>query len=106
MLRDWNIIKVQEGTFSPEVRKWRANFVFNYDFQEGFQRGFGIGFNVHYQSSLAIGFPIEFDSEGVAFPIIDSTFFDPEETNWGFSYSYRTRIFDDKDLFTGVSSSI
>tara|TARA_B100001123_G_C15312102_1_gene1024780 strand:- start:2162 stop:2329 length:168 start_codon:yes stop_codon:yes gene_type:complete len=55
---------------------------------------------------VAIGFPIEFDSEGVTFPIIDSTFFDPEETNWGFSYSYRTRIFDDKDHFTGVSSSI
>lgn len=57
VIRDWEVIKAQEGTFSPEVRKWRLNAVLNYDFQEGFLQGFGVGFSTRYQSRVAIGFP-------------------------------------------------
>ena len=96
VVRDWNVIKAQEGTFSPEVRKWRANFVANYDFQEGFLRGWGVGVNARYQSRVAIGFPIFADAEGIPRPDIENPFFGPAETNWGFRFSYRKRIWDDK----------
>lgn len=96
VLRDWNTIKAQEGTFSPEVRKWRANAVVNYDFQEGFLQGFGTGFSMRYQSKVAIGFPIAPNAEGIPTPDIDNPYTGPSEINWGLRFSYRKRIFDNK----------
>lgn len=93
---DWETIKAQEGTFSPEVRKWRYNGVVNYDFQNGFLKGFGTGFNVRYQSKVAIGFPYVADEEGVKKPDISSPFYGPSEIEWGFRFAYSKRIFDDK----------
>lgn len=96
VLRNWEVIKAQEGTFSPELRKYRLNVVVNYDFQEGFLRGFGVGFSTRYQSRVAIGFPIELDEEGIPKPDITNPFYGPSEIDWGFRLAYRTRIFDDK----------
>ncbi|MCB1120523.1 MAG: hypothetical protein KJT03_03160, partial [Verrucomicrobiae bacterium] len=96
VLRDWEVIKAQEGTFTPEVRKYRLNFVANYDFQEGFLRGFGVGLTSRYQSRVAIGFPISPDEEGIPKPDIANPFYGPSEINWGLRFAYRTRIFDDK----------
>ena len=96
VIRDWEVIKAQEGTFSPEVRKWRANAVVNYDFQEGSLRGWGLGVNVRYQSRVAIGFPITPDAEGIPKPDIENPFFGPAQTNWGFRLAYSKRIWDNK----------
>jgi hypothetical protein len=96
IVRDWNVIKAQEGTFSPEVRKYRMNAVVNYDFQEGLLRGFGTGFNVRYQSEVAIGFPISPDEDGIPRPDIENPFIGPSEINWGLRFSYRKRIWNNK----------
>lgn len=96
VLRNWEVIKAQEGTFSPELRKYRLNAVVNYDFQEGFLQGFGLGFSTRYQSRVAIGFPVEPDEEGIPKPDIANPFYGPSEINWGLRFAYRTRIFDDK----------
>ncbi len=96
VLQDWEVIKAQEGTFSPEVRKWRFNGVVNYDFQEGFLQGFGTGFSVRYQSRVAIGFPIAPDADGIPKPDIENPFYGPSDINWGFRFSYRKRIWDNK----------
>ena len=96
IIRDWEVIKAQEGTFSPEVRKWRANAVVNYDFREGALRGWGIGTNVRYQSRVAIGFPISPDEEGIPKPDIENPFYGPAQTNWGFRLAYGKRIWDNK----------
>ena len=96
VIRDWEVIKAQEGTFSPEVRKWRANAVVNYDFREGIFRGWGVGVNVRYQSRVAIGFPIAPDAEGIPKPDIENPFFGPAHTNWGFRLAYRKRIWNNK----------
>ena len=34
------LMKLQEGTFSPELRKWRYNVVTNYTFSDGRFKGF------------------------------------------------------------------
>ncbi len=96
VIRDWEVIKAQEGTFSPEVRKWRANAVVNYDFRQGALRGWGIGTNVRYQSRVAIGFPISPDEEGIPKPDIENPFYGPAQTNWGFRLAYSKRIWDNK----------
>ena len=96
VIRDWEVIKAQEGTFSPEVRKWRANAVVNYDFRQGALRGWGVGVNARYQSRVAIGFPISLDAEGIPKPDIENPFFGPAQTNWGFRLAYSKRIWDNK----------
>ncbi|MCB1124231.1 MAG: hypothetical protein KJT03_21955, partial [Verrucomicrobiae bacterium] len=93
VVRDWEVLKAQEGTFTPEIRKWRYNAVVNYDFQEGFLKGFGTGFNVRYQSRVAIGFPINPDAEGIPKPDIAHPFYGPSEIDWGFRFAYSRRIF-------------
>ena len=96
ILRDWEVIKAQEGTFTPEVRKYRVNFVANYDIQEGPLRGFGFGVTTRYQSRVAIGFPIAPDAEGVPKPDIANPFYGPSDIQWGLRFAYRKRIFDNK----------
>ena len=96
VIRDWEVIKAQEGTFSPEVRKWRANAVINYDFREGALRGWGTGVNVRYQSRVAIGFPIAPDEDGIPKPDIENPFYGPAQTNWGFRLAYGKRIWDNR----------
>ncbi len=96
VVRDWEVIKAQEGTFTPEVRKWRYNAVVNYDFQEGFLKGFGTGVNVRYQSRVAIGFPISLDAEGIPKPDIENPFYGPSEIDLGFRFAYTKRIWDNK----------
>ena len=102
VVRDWEVIKAQEGTFTPEVRKWRYKEVVNYDFQEGFLKGFGTGFNVRYQSRVAIGFPIFLDGEGTPKPDISNPFYGPSEIDWGFRFAYPKKYGTAR--FVGASS--
>lgn len=47
-----------EGSDSPEVRKYRINFLGNYSFTEGKLRGANIGGAYRWQDKEAIGYPI------------------------------------------------
>ncbi len=52
------LMKLQEGTFSPELRKWRFNLVTNYTFSEGRLKGFSVGGGYRWQDKVAIGYPV------------------------------------------------
>jgi iron complex outermembrane recepter protein len=46
----------EEGSASARARKYRANFIANYNFTEGKMKGFGIGSGIRYRSKAAIGY--------------------------------------------------
>jgi hypothetical protein len=53
------LLKLQEGTNSPELRRWRANFVTNYNFTEGKLKGVNVGAGYRWQDKIAIGYPVK-----------------------------------------------
>lgn len=56
---NYTLMKLQEGSAAPEIRKWRYNFVTNYSFKrEGFLKGFGVGGSYRWQDKVIIGYPV------------------------------------------------
>jgi outer membrane receptor protein involved in Fe transport len=53
------LLKLQEGTNSPELRRWRVNVVTNYNFTEGFLKGVNAGLGYRWQDKIAIGYPVK-----------------------------------------------
>jgi len=56
VMPDYNTVKALAGTAAANQRKWRANFLTNYQFQKGKLKGFGIGGAVRWESKLGIGY--------------------------------------------------
>jgi hypothetical protein len=52
----WLSVKGQEGNAVPELRKWRANLVANYDFTDGWFKGFNVGVGYRWQDKVIIGY--------------------------------------------------
>ncbi len=52
------LLKLQQGTAAPEIRKWRFNFVTNYTFHEGMLKNVGIGGGYRWQDKVIIGYPV------------------------------------------------
>jgi hypothetical protein len=65
-LNSWNLnfyskyllMKLQEGTYSTELRRWRFNIIQNYSFSEGFLKGVNIGAGYRWQDKIALGYPL------------------------------------------------
>ena len=51
-------MKLQEGTQSDEIRKWRFNVITNYSFSTGFLKGVGVGGAYRWQDKVVIGYPM------------------------------------------------
>ncbi len=54
----YKLMKLQEGTASPELRKWRYSTVANYTFSDGKLSGLNIGGSYRWQDKVAIGYPL------------------------------------------------
>lgn len=52
----WLSVKGQENSAVPELRKWRANVMVNYDFSRGILKGVNIGGSVRWQDKVIIGY--------------------------------------------------
>lgn len=52
----WLSVKGQEGNAVPELRKWRANLIANYDFSSGFLKGVNVGMGYRWQDRVIIGY--------------------------------------------------
>lgn len=52
----WLTVKGQEGIAVPELRKWRANLVANYDFKKNWLKGASIGLGYRWQDKVIIGY--------------------------------------------------
>ncbi|HLP10106.1 MAG TPA: TonB-dependent receptor plug domain-containing protein [Opitutaceae bacterium] len=90
----FHMLKNQEGTDVPELRKWRVNAITNYDFDTGMLAGFNVGAGVRYESSIVIGYPmlpLEGFFEQGYYDIAHPYRGDPE-TNFDFWIGYRRKI--------------
>jgi outer membrane receptor protein involved in Fe transport len=71
-LNSWNgnfyskyaLLKLQEGTYSQELRRWRLNLITNYNFTDGRLKGFNVGGGYRWQDKIAIGYPCAEVSSG------------------------------------------
>ncbi len=54
-------MKLQEGTQSDEIRKWRFNVMTNYSFSTGRLKGVGIGAAYRWQDKVVVGYPVTAD---------------------------------------------
>lgn len=57
-LNRYNAAVAADGAPAHELRKWRFNFVANYDVQGDRFRGFGVGGAVRWLDKAAIGYPV------------------------------------------------
>ena len=96
-------IKAQEGGAVPELRKWRANFVANYDFRQGMLKGVNMGIAVRWQDKAIGGYDARYiDGAGnpavnpqvakAALLLLDKPFYAPTETNVDLWVGYRRAL--------------
>ncbi|HYP15619.1 MAG TPA: TonB-dependent receptor, partial [Opitutus sp.] len=98
----WLSVKGQEGNAVPELRKWRANMIANYDFQEGMLKGFSVGAGYRWQDKVINGYkPIYFFNNSpaenpwvanVAKFDLGSPYYGPAESNIDVWVGYRRKL--------------
>ncbi len=54
----YTLLKLQEGSNVPELRKWRFNLVTNYSFTNGLLKGAGVGGGYRWEDKVVIGYPV------------------------------------------------
>ncbi len=86
----------KDGTISQEQRKWRWNFVTNYQFTEGMLKGFEIGGALRWQDKAAVGYRTLSVVEGAVTPDLSNPFFDDSQFNGDLGISYNRPILENK----------
>ena len=105
ILQDWTnrflgqyeIMKVLEGTATPELRKWRANLVVNYSFLDGALKGLNIGGGMRWQDKVGIGYPIIPRPEGGVDYDIKNPYMGDARTDFDFWAGYERPLNDKID---------
>lgn len=97
----WLSVKGQENSAVPELRKWRANAIANYDFSTGVLKGVNMGAGLRWQDKVIIGYtPKYFIGDKETDPFTATTvkydlskpFYGPAETNIDLWVGYTHRI--------------
>lgn len=98
----WLSVKGQEGNAVPELRRWRANLVADYDFTHGPLKGVNVGFAYRWQDRVIIGYrPVYYVGEQLAAnPFVatsakfelDHPYFGPAEHNVDLWIGYTHRL--------------
>jgi outer membrane receptor protein involved in Fe transport len=110
VLNVFNTAVSADGAVVQELRKWRANFVGNYDFQTGRLKGFGVGTGVRWLDKSALGYPVaNFRADLTPVPAgaaalpsdirisdVRHPYYGPTETRYDAWISYRTKLFQNK----------
>jgi len=79
------------GAATPEIRKWRMNFVTNYEIQRGFLRGLSIGGAVRWQDKIGIGYPY-ITQNGLLVADVTKPYYGPSDTQVDASLGYKHRL--------------
>lgn len=79
-----------------ELRKWRFNFVTNYDFNEGTFKGFGLGGAARWQDRSAIGYGVKKNALGTWVSDVNQPFYGSEELDVDIWLRYTRRIMSGK----------
>jgi len=88
---DYALMALQEGTNSPELRKWRFNIVTNYTFSEGRFKGFNVGAGYRWQDKVAIGYRPVDGATGVSFDL-ENPIMGPREDAIDFWIGYGKKL--------------
>lgn len=91
-LGDIQTANALSGTASPEIRKWRANFVTRYEFRDGWMDGYNIGCAVRWQDQVGIGYPYIQDDNGNTVADIRNPYYGPETLQMDLSMGYKRKI--------------
>lgn len=106
VLNPFNTAVSADGAAVHELRRWRANFVGNYDFQGERLKGFGVGAGVRWLDKAALGYPIaNFRADLTPVPAgaaalpsdirisdVRHPFYGPSETRYDGWLSYQRKI--------------
>jgi len=98
----WLSTKGQENNAVPELRKWRANFIANYEFGRGMLKGFSVGAAYRWQDKVIIGYkPVYYVGDQVAANPwvattakfdLNSPYYGPAETNIDLWIGYTRKL--------------
>ena len=90
-LANYTLLKLNEGSDVPELRKWSYNLVTNYTFHDGLLKGFGAGGAYRWQDKVVIGYPVV---GGGAIATYDLTkpYYGPSEDALDLWLSYRRKL--------------
>lgn len=92
-----NTAKLSEGQLTPELRKWRANFVTNYDFSRTSRlKGWNVGGAVRWEDKIAIGYAVVNNPTLGVVSDPRLPFFGPTQTTVDLNVGYQRRILNDK----------
>ncbi len=106
VMNPFNTAAAGDGAPVHELRRWRANFVGNYDFQGERLKGWGVGAGVRWLDKAALGYPVgSFRADltpvpagGPALPSdlrisdVRHPYYGPSETRYDAWISYQTKI--------------
>ncbi len=110
VLNPFNTAISADGAAVHELRRWRANFVGNYDFQGERLKGWGAGVGVRWLDKAALGYPVaSFRADLTPVPAgapalpsdirisdVRNPYFGPAETRYDAWFSYQTKILKGK----------
>ncbi len=84
----YTLLKAQQGSNVPEIRKWRYNIVTNYTIKQGVFKNVGIGGAYRWQDKVGIGYPIKTDG---TFDM-DHPYYGPSEDGLDLWVSYEHKL--------------
>lgn len=89
-----------EGSAVQELRKWRFNFVTNYDFRNGFLKGFSVGGAARWQDRTAIGYGVKQNELGVWVYDVEKPFYGSDDLDLDVWLRYSRPIYRGKIRWT------
>jgi hypothetical protein len=90
-LGNYTLLKLNEGSNVPELRKWSYNIVTNYTFHDGFAKGLGVGGGYRWQDKVVIGYPVLGGGTIVAYDL-SKPYYGPAENGLDLWLSYKRKL--------------
>ncbi len=88
----YTLLKLQEGSDAPELRKWRYNFITNYTFTHGALKNVGVGGAYRWQDKVVIGYPVIPGANGQASFDLSKPYYGPSEDGVDLWVSYERKL--------------
>jgi len=85
---------------AQELRKWRFNFVTNYDFQHRRLKGFSLGGGARWQDRVAVGYGVKKNELGIWVSDVNQPFFGSNELDIDLWCRYTRKLYKDKIRWT------
>lgn len=87
----YTLMKLQEGSATSELRRWRYNLVTNYSFHNGAFKGVGIGGSYRWQDKVIIGYPVIPQGSSFTFDL-SKPYYGPSEDALDLWVSYERKL--------------